>query len=306
MALRLLFIGMSACEGSVENLKSFLDENSTRNQAIVDLNHETVQDKDDKEFLLTLFSLTKSTNVYSLKTHEMIIKSHPELGNIWDQHREFIEKFLHRQHQTSDLNFHGIFGSILRKDDELDRATASTNLQLPIGSASLLFASLINHSCANNVLRTCVDGKIAVIVCRPIAKGAQLFDCYKYVTSDPLTSSFKTFNLCRSNFIKDLKPERQARLLKEFGFVCECEACVGNFPTPPALNFKNQKLLKFAQKADSDMVRLPLGRAMKKFWECCEMINKHHQTFPCFELSLMQKTISLFLLRQAEPATLFP
>jgi hypothetical protein len=37
------------------------------------------------------------------------------------------------------------------------------------------------------VLRVCVLGKIAFVVCRPIAKGSQLFDCYKWEMKKPGT-----------------------------------------------------------------------------------------------------------------------
>lgn len=178
MALRLLFIGLSAFNGKVEDLKAFIKENETPSLTVFDLgNPEDFQD--DRKLLLTLFSFTRSSNIYSLKTHESILRSHTKLCDIWTDHQEFVEAFLHRQCQTSDLNFHGIFSASLKDETGLDLATTYASLQQPVGSASMLFASLINHSCANNVVRTCVEGKIVITVCRPIARGAQLFDCYK-------------------------------------------------------------------------------------------------------------------------------
>lgn len=102
------------------------------------------------------------------------------------------------------------------------------------------------------------------------------------------------------------KIERQQRLLKEFGFECKCEACNGNYPTPPALNFKDIKLLKFAKKADDEILQLPKGQAMKKFRDCCEILEKNQKNFPCVEVFLLQKCIVKFLLHQAQPTILFP
>jgi hypothetical protein len=106
--------------------------------------------------------------------------------------------------------------------------------------------------------------------------------------------------------MKQQKPERQMKLYQEFGFKCDCEACTNNFPTPPALSFKDMKLLKFAKKADDEILTLPMGQAMKRFRDCCDILERHHQTFPCVELCLAQKCIATFLLNQAQPSVLFP
>lgn len=102
------------------------------------------------------------------------------------------------------------------------------------------------------------------------------------------------------------KSERQARLLKEFGFKCDCDACDGNFPTPPALKVKDAKLLKFATKSDEEILNLPIGRAIKKYRDICAILDKNHQTYPCIELCLLQKCIATCLLSQAQPSVLFP
>lgn len=101
------------------------------------------------------------------------------------------------------------------------------------------------------------------------------------------------------------KIERQEKLLREFGFVCECEACSNNFPTPPALTFKDVKLLKVAKKNDDEILQIQLNQARKKFFDCCDLLEKNHQNYPCIELFLLQKCIASFLLRQARPV-LFP
>jgi hypothetical protein len=115
----------------------------------------------------------------------------------------------------------------------------------------------------------------------------------------------KYFN-CRSHFIKQQKQERQARLYDIFGFICDCEACTGNYPTPPELSFKDIKQMKFATKTDEELLKLPFGRAMKKYRECCDTLEKSHKNFPCLEFSVIQKCIITFLLIQAQPAIKFP
>lgn len=96
------------------------------------------------------------------------------------------------------------------------------------------------------------------------------------------------------------------KLFNEFGFKCDCEACSRNFPTPPALGFKDVKLVKYAKKADDEILKLKPSQAMKKYQDCCEILQKNHRDFPTIELCLLQKCIATFLLAKAQPANLFP
>lgn len=88
--------------------------------------------------------------------------------------------------------------------------------------------------------------------------------------------------------------------------MCDCEACDGNYPASPNLGFKEMKILKFAKKADEEILTLKPSPSLKKYRDCCEIIDKRHENFPCIELSLLQKCLAMFLLKQAEPSCLFP
>lgn len=178
MALRLFFIGLSAFDGSVENFKNFFEENEGARSTIFNVDEKSSVIDQEKSRLLALFSLTKSSKNFSTVQHEEILMKHPILSESWKTHREFIQTFIQRQSQISDHNFHGIFSGSTKQENFAPK-TIFTNLQQSIGSGSMLFCSLINHSCSSNILRVCFEGKIVVVVCRPIAKGSQLFDCYK-------------------------------------------------------------------------------------------------------------------------------
>lgn len=102
------------------------------------------------------------------------------------------------------------------------------------------------------------------------------------------------------------KPVRQAKLFKEFGFTCECEACVGNFPTPPSLGCKDKKLFKFAKKSEDEILSLHPSQAMKKYRNCCDILEQNHWSFPTVELCLLQKYMVKFLVLRAQPSILFP
>lgn len=112
-------------------------------------------------------------------------------------------------------------------------------------------------------------------------------------------------SLFRASFVKQPKAERQAKLLKEYGFICDCEACTNNFPSPPALTYKDAKLFKFAAKSSDEILQLQMNQAIKRYRECCKLVQNNHQSFPCMEICLLQKCIVTFLLRQTQPAVLF-
>lgn len=101
------------------------------------------------------------------------------------------------------------------------------------------------------------------------------------------------------------KEDRQARLLKEFNFMCDCEACEKNFPCPPNLQFKDIKLLKFAKLAEDNILALEPSQAMKKYRECCDVIQMNQDNFPSIEMILLQRCMAMFLLNQSKPSCLF-
>lgn len=160
--LRLFFIGFSLFDESVNDLYSFVQETQKSKTTILDVNYLD----DEKSKFAAFLSLSRSDRIFSLSTHLAILKKSQKFyGN-----DEKLFAILQIICQISDHNFHGFFsGSLVSKDD----------LQLPIGTCCLLFTSLINHSCAPNVARICVDGNVGLLACRDIEPGEQLFDCYK-------------------------------------------------------------------------------------------------------------------------------
>lgn len=81
------------------------------------------------------------------------------------------------------------------------------------GVGLYLVMSLASHACAANVMRMSKDAQQQVwIVTRPIARGSQILDNYG--------SCFT---------VQDLKT-RQTRCRYHYGFVCQCEACVSDYP----------------------------------------------------------------------------
>lgn len=160
--LRLFFIGFSLFDENIDALYSFIEETQKSRTTIFDVNDPT----NELSKFAAFISLSRSDRIFSLSSHLAILKNSQKFyGN-----DEKLFAILQCICQISDHNFHGFFsGSLQSKDD----------LQLPIGTCCFLVASLINHSCAPNVARICVDGTLALVACRDIEPGEQLFDCYK-------------------------------------------------------------------------------------------------------------------------------
>lgn len=177
MPLRQFFIALSSFDSEVLKLQEFFKAHEIVSTTVFDYDLRSEDAESDKNRLLALRSCIKSSTVFELEEHEKILENHPQFQNIFRDHLEFIRAFLHRQCQISDLNIHGIFSGSSKKVDEASKMFS--HMQQAIGTGSLLFGALTNHSCANNVFRIYVEGKVAYSVCRPIAKGSQIFDCYK-------------------------------------------------------------------------------------------------------------------------------
>lgn len=179
MPLRQLFIALSSFDGAIEKLEEFFKKNENLSTTVFDYDFTSRDCETDKNLLLALRSLIKSQKIFPTHKHEDILMRHSQLKDIFRDHREFIRAFLQRQIQISDLNIHGIFSGGSKRND--DPSTMFSSLNQAIGTGALLFGSLTNHSCANNVFRVYVEGKVIYSVSRPILKGSQIFDCYKWV-----------------------------------------------------------------------------------------------------------------------------
>lgn len=180
IALRLLFISLSNFDDSVEKLEGFFKENEDIDVTPFDFNFADENcDKNILNYLKCLTSLSRSSKLFSIQAHTDILRGHPALKDSWKTHETFLCGLLQRHCQINDLYFHGIFSSNLKLASLIDNSTVFRDYQQPIASGWFPFCSLINHSCAPNVVRIYVEGKVVLAACRPIDKGSQLYDCYK-------------------------------------------------------------------------------------------------------------------------------
>jgi SET and MYND domain-containing protein 4 len=170
MAMRTFFQALSMFKGSIEQLQKFLTEYKNPRASVYDFDFSENSSK-DKNFLISLFCLTRSDKICETDSPEKLFIDHPMFRDSWEKHEIFIRSFILRVLQIGDSNFHGVCGWSRKKYE-------NQHPQM-IGIAVYPFISLVNHSCAPNVNRIYVEDKMLLLVERPIKKGEQLFDCYK-------------------------------------------------------------------------------------------------------------------------------
>lgn len=169
------------------------------------------------------------------------------------KNRKFIDRFLRQQMEITITNSFGI----------------SPRGQC-IGSGIFPLSSLLNHSCAPNVVRIAVDNKLAFVVSRPIEKNAQLFISY------------------RESFFRTPRAERQNEVLESYRFVCKCEACSNDYQVIDRLFSDDHHFVE-------PPTGIPSGKAARaEFDRNCGYINKRIKFFPSSELcTLMERNRDL-------------
>lgn len=140
------------------------------------------------------------------------------------------------------------------------------------GGGFFALCSLLNHSCAPNVVRI-ADGITNVVVVRRVIKaGEQLFDSY----GPPYC-------------LADIK-QRQAKLKVHYNFDCQCQACVNDYPLLRNLPTTREIQQKFV----SDQKRIKSydrDFAKKKFEEYKKYLKENHEKYPSFEVCVSEDNL---------------
>ncbi|XP_047992590.1 SET and MYND domain-containing protein 4 [Leguminivora glycinivorella] len=206
------------------------------------------------------------------------------LSNNNDGVRRCVADLLLLHIMTSATNMHGLSSNI-------ENAEGNFVEELSLASAPYAFHSLLNHSCAPNVVRYSKlgSGKMTLFALRPIKKGTQIFDNYG-----------------SHHALQDLKA-RQKNLKFQYKFICVCEACVNDWPTyltmkmsssktkvPVNLMLRKEQLLNPViidklQKGDVDT-------ALNIFKPLCELTEVLDPFAPNVELAECQETLKQCLV----------
>ncbi|KAI8439289.1 hypothetical protein MSG28_013122 [Choristoneura fumiferana] len=180
---------------------------------------------------------------------------------------------------TSPTNMHGLSTAM---EDAYGKFVDDVSL----ASAPYAYHSLVNHSCAPNVVRFSKigSGQMSLFALRPIAKGMQIFDNYGL------------------HHALQNREERRALLKSQYKFICSCEACVDNWPTylhmkagftRKTLTTKLHKRVKSVLNEDA-IEKLQKGdknTAFDLFKPLCKLAEDLDAFAPCTELAECQESL---------------
>lgn len=289
IVVRMFFEGLSLFNGDICEMEKYLNQNDDSLTVFNIYAGDFNANEMDKKFFLATMSLATDGEEVSSEYEDLFEKT-SKLRNLWESSERFTRKILSKLIQVGKLYVHGIGTWSLKCEGiEMDEDPKNPSLyQQLIGNACYLFCSLLNHSCAPNIKRLNVHDKVVVIVSRPIPKGGQLFDSY------------------RPNFNNQSRAQRQEGLLKDYGFVCECEACINDWPLNQNLKVISEDLLEFAWTAHEDLPFMTSEEAKKKLVKYYDIVAQHHRHFPSAELVVLQECISNCLIAVTKPAIQFP
>lgn len=273
IASRTFFEALDVCNGNLEDLKALIEENRDSSKTIFDFDAPITR----RNVLQAIDSL--ATNESERNRADLFQRSgivavvcdlfltHTCLKDLLvnNEDQDFFRCFVFKQTQIAAINYHGLFNGVLHKS-ELESNSQS-------GSGSFPFCSLVNHSCAPNLVRVTAGCTNHMLVNRPIAAGEQLFDNYG------LHHCLESFDV------------RQTSLKNQYMFNCSCEACEGRYPLYYHLKTLDRHFTQFVSDDIEKLSQLDIQRAKKKFQPYCDYLKKWDASYPCYEISSVQECL---------------
>jgi hypothetical protein len=276
--LRVFFEGLAVFDGNMQNFMAAITENEC-NDTVFDFDLSKDDDKEKKKkMLLTLDLLATCSERIFMKSlvevksnyfiaHTIVALENSQIECEWlknEAEKDFFKSFLHKFFSPTV-----IYGSLKGEvKDQFDNI---------VGHGIYPFASLIEESCVPNVLNFNFNGKIHIIVTRPIKKGERL-----------LTNKYG------KSFYEHSYEERQKFFDTVYSATCTCEACVKKYDT-----LSNLDHVKPVQNFAADLRKLSEGdyetalTVYKKYCKMVERLDEKH--FPCWETGAFSAFIILAL-----------
>ena len=273
IALRTFFEALHVCSGNVEELKSLINENQNSSRTVFDFDFpfdrknvlQAIDALESNESARIGADLFQRSGIVAIISN--LILKHSPLKHVLttDEDQDFFKCFIFKQTQIAASNYHGLFNSVIKKSE------IESNTQH--GSGSFPFCSLINHSCAPNIVRVTSGCKNHIIINRPIPAGGQLFDNYG-------------FHHCLEEF-----NERQSSLQSQYMFKCSCEACTKKYPLFNKLPLVDKNFDKFISGDIEKLSALDVAHAKNRFKSFCNYLAKFDKKYPCLEVSSVQECL---------------
>lgn len=171
---RILYEALAICDGSFEKLKRLFTCPKLA-KTIFDFDLSDPADPLYRYHQLQAFLSLFPNPVFD----EMeFIEDHPVLNLLKnDEEREVAINFMQTTFRILEFNSMGLNWHTPQKTDHED-GNEEVLRRIEVGSGTLLFGSLLNHSCAHNIDRIMLDNKVVFYARKPIEEGQQLFISY--------------------------------------------------------------------------------------------------------------------------------
>jgi hypothetical protein len=272
--LKMLFKVLALFDGSVDELKEFLEANKEP-RTIFDFDFS---DENDPMYLknLMLASLSiKNCRLDDVKTlvfvkcYNMILRN-KKLKKMWKspRNRKFLDELLCKLFQVYICgNESVIYTNInVSMDDKVRNAVQQKDAECHYIMSHIDPAIwLLSHSCLPNIAPKSFDDKTALFVVFPVKKGQQI--SVQYLNGHLLSMT---------------KTDRQAITVRDHGFLCDCIACVNDIPLYHDMESKIHQFTGFAPY--SQRLINAVDEVQREYYNCCDMMNHYFHLFPCKEL----------------------
>ncbi|CAO1430277.1 unnamed protein product [Diamesa serratosioi] len=278
-AERTFFEALDICNGSIDELEEAIERNKGSSTTVFDYDFGNPDDPMKRMNLLMAIDALNTNEeershadffqragVVAIMFNLFKTQSPVKDLLVTEKNMDFFRRFLFKQSQISASNYHGIFGGVSSRSEGAEENEQS-------GCGSFPFSSLINHSCAPNLVRLSHKTVIYVVVNRSVKAGGQLFDNYG-------------FHHCLESL-----SERQFPLKDQYNFKCSCEACTLNYPLFHDLKKTSYQFQRFMSDDVEMLQKLTVERAKSKYKPYCELIDELEDQYPCFEISALQECV---------------
>lgn len=279
-ALRLLLMAMK-CYPAYDQIRKMYDEVKRTKLHFNSFQFGLASQADFVKYILRLSVKDKYSDEYN-KAREMCYEMIQLLTTKTamkhevrtDEYKDMLQEILLQFYYVCMANVY----SICSTPTWLEKSEAIRNERIGIGFYP--FTTLMNHSCVPNVKALYVGENSTlymVYVTRPIRAGDQLFITYQKAM----------------NFLDTEMSIRRENILREYCFLCECDACLNNYPVADKLKMLNifsDDENKFMMNNLSELRDGNMEAARRGLTKYAGMIKKYTSYYPCqdvFKLDLL-------------------
>lgn len=307
--LKILLHILAQFDGNVDEMKKFLNSNR-KPSCVFDFDFSNKDDPMfEKNMILATLSMSHNMNCaeigkfHCLTTHHRFIMKHPKLRSMWmSSHKKFLDNLLCKFLDVEDVK--GLVSCFVEVDmnlkeagyDLIDQKTdGATKIESffanSVASVNDPYLSLVNQSCFPNICIKFVNNKHVWIVIRPVKSGEQLF-------------------MFRGPGIKYVTPrvQRQQMMLEYFGFRCDCDGCLNNWPTQQTMK-KLSNEDKLAISCEDLRLNSRIDHNQSKeyadYVKYATKIQAMAKYFPCYDSIYLEHKWMFNIYRLARPAKWF-